>query len=307
MIKFYSCIDGLEEHETWQPQFWVNAECPDADDRLFMAERIGVPEEFLEALSDLDELPRFDRSDGWMMAIMRVPIKHDSALGTFFSTMPLGILTRDEVVLTICPGLTEMIPDFIEDSRRRHITIDNKADFLLRLIYSATHWYLEYLKTMSNIVGTSITDLQSDLRNSELLKLMQLQKSLVYFNTSLAGNSSLIRRITTLWDDACDKDLLEDVEIEIEQAMNTVNVYNEILENTMATFASIASNNVNQIMKKLTGISIILMIPTLIASFYGMNVNVWSGNAPFAFWIIIIAAFLLSLAIFLWLRRIRWI
>lgn len=145
------------------------------------------------------------------------------------------------------------------------------------------------------------------MRNELLLGLMSLQKSLVYFNTALQGNSMLIERLNKVYADDCDADLLEDVEIEMGQASNTVNVYMQILSTSMDTFASVISNNVNDIMKRMTSISIILMVPTLVASFYGMNVEVWGCAVSCAFGLIVSLSFLLAAAVWYWLHRLKWV
>ena len=140
-----------------------------------------------------------------------------------------------------------------------------------------------------------------------MLSLMQLQKALVYFNTSLQGNRLLTDRLNKVFADDCDANLLEDVETELSQATNTVNVYMEILSNSMDTFASVISNNVNDVMKTMTSLSVILMVPTLIASFYGMNVDAWFSSSPAAFGCIILVSFGLAAIVWYFIRRAHWI
>ena len=200
-----------------------------------------------------------------------------------------------------------MIADFIDHSNKRHIRVDNQPDFVLRLVYSSTFWFLQYLKEINSRVSAETRLLEKSVRNEQLLGLMRLQKSLVYFNTALQGNSMLVERLDKVFADDCDTDLLEDVEIEMGQAANTVNVYMEILSTSMDTFASVISNNVNDIMKRMTSISIILMIPTLVASFYGMNVKVWGAALPCAFWLVVSLSFLLAAGVWYWLRRLKWV
>lgn len=307
MLKFYSCeTDGLVEKKEWMPHYWINVESPDEDNRLFLRETLGVPESFLEYVQDVDERPRFEHEDGWLLTIVRIPL-HDNGKPLSFSTVPLGIMTKDDIIITVCMELTEMIPDFIDHCNKRHIDIDNQPDFVLRIIYSSTYWFLNYLKTINETVTSYTHQLEKSVRNEMLLNMMRLQKSLVYFNTSLQGNSMLTDRLNKVYADDCDADLLEDVEIELRQACNTVNIYMEILSNSMDTLASVISNNVNDIMKKMTSISIILMIPTLVASFYGMNVAVWKGASPAAFWVIVLASMSVSALIWYWLRRVRWL
>lgn len=305
MIRFYACENGFVEREERGPHFWINVECPAPSDREFLLGELGVPESFLDNIADEDERPRFERENGWLLTIIRLPVKGDEDYYSY-TTVPLGIITKDDVVVSVCHFKTEMIPDFIDHTRKRHIMIDNHPDFILRLIYSSTYWYLRYLKMINNTVADSMEDLEKSVTNKDLLNLMKLQNALVFFNTSLKGNSMLIERLDKEFSDSPDSDLMEDVEIELQQADNTVNVYMEILDSATDTFASIVSNNVNQIMKKMTTVSIILMIPTLIASFYGMNVAVGFSSTPNAFWLIICFSFTLSFLIYLLLRRTKW-
>lgn len=306
MRKYYSSDNGFIEKEQWQPQCWINVECPDAEDLEFLRTSLRVPESFLESSADQDERPRFDHDDDWLLTILRIP-RQVSQHPASFDTATLAIITKDDLIITISQSKTEMLDDFIEHTRRRHIIGVNKPDFMLRLIYSAAYWYLNYLKTINSVISDAVHKIKGNVKNDDLYSLMLLQKSLVYFNTSLKGNTALVDRINKMFSDDCDPELLEDVEIELEQAQNTVNVYIEILDSTMDTLTSVVSNNMNEVMKKMTSVSIILMLPTLIASFYGMNVAVAFGNTPHAFWLIVLFSLLLAVCIFLLLRRIKWL
>ena len=151
-------------------------------------------------------------------------------------------------------------------------------------------------------------ELEKSIRNEDLLRLMRLEKSMVYFNTSIRGNEVMLTKLQSIFQgpDYVDKELLEDVETELRQAHITVNIYSDILTGTMNAFASIITNNVNTIMKRMTSISIILMVPTLIASFYGMNVKSHVENLPYGFYYIVILSVLISAAAFVIFRKIRW-
>lgn len=306
MIKFYSSTEeGFIEMDKWCPQYWINVETPDDDDRRRLAS-IGVPSSFLENVCDIDERPRFDREDGWLLTILRIP-HHVKRNHRHYITVPLGILTKGDIIITICNTATTIISALIEQCNKRHITIGKQPDFVLRIMYTSTYWYLTYLKEINNTMQEYTRDLRRGVSNDLLLQMMDLQKSLVYFNTSLQGNSMLLDRLNKMFDDDCDAAFSEDVEIELSQASNTVNVYMEILSNSMDTFASVISNNVNNVMKTMTSISIILMIPTLIASFYGMNVTVWMGGEPLAFLLIIVISFGLSALVWFLLRHKGWL
>ncbi|MBO4954948.1 MAG: magnesium transporter CorA family protein [Muribaculaceae bacterium] len=306
MRRFLYNEKGYVEHADWAPHCWVNVECPDSGDIDFMLHDLGIPASFLESISDADERPRIEHEGQWKLTILRVPMRLEGG-ETPYATIPFGIVTNGEVVLTLCYRETEMVSDFISHTRAKEIEIFAEPDFILRLIYSSTFWFLKYLKDINAQELSATRQLQRSVRNKDLLEFMKLQQSLVFFNTSLRGNQMLLSRIQRLYRDQYDRDLLEDVDIELKQANNTVNVYIEILTSAMDTFASIISNNVNDIMRKMTAISIILMVPTLIASFYGMNVDIDIAHGRYAFWVILGGSFALALLLYYFLRKIHWL
>lgn len=305
MRRFFICDNGFNEYDSWSPDCWVNVECPDKDDFKFLTEELNLPEQILSYTSDIDERPRVERNGDWVLTILRIPAKSENPEEPIF-TVPISIITCGQVIVTICYHRTELIEDFIEHTRMRGISIEGKSTFILRIIFSLAFWFLKYLQIINKEVMSAEKQLEQSVKNSDLLQLMRLQKTLVYFNTSLRGNEVLIGRLRHVFTDDFDLDLLEDVEIELKQALNTVNIYTEILGNTLDTYASVISNNVNAIMKRMTGITIVLMIPTLIASFYGMNVGISLSSNPNAFWIIVAIAVALTVGTFLLLKRSQW-
>ena len=185
---------------------------------------------------------------------------------------------------------------------------DLESQLIFRLIYSSAVWFLKYLKQINIDISAAEKELERSIRNEDLLRLMRLQKTLVYFNTSIRGNEVMIGKLRTIFQDTdyLDTELVEDVIIELKQALNTVNIYSDILTGTMDAFASIISNNVNTIMKRMTSLSIVLMLPTLIASFYGMNVDIHLEEVPFAFSLIVLFSIGLSTLAFVIFRKIKW-
>lgn len=283
----------------------MNVECPEKDDIRFMLEELHVPESFLESVSDADERPRIEHDGDWRLTILRIPLRSDKEEMPY-DTVPIGIISNSDVLLTVCYRFTEMLHDFIAHTRVKGIAVETEPDFILRILYSSAYWFLRYLKDINNSVSTDRNHLERSIRNEDLLRMLGFQRTLVFFNTSIQGNETLIGRIRRVYGDRYDTDLLEDVEIELRQADSTVKIYSDILESTMDSFASIISNNVNAIMKKMTAVSIVLMVPTLIASFYGMNVEISYGNHPWVFWLIIGGSLLLSSILYIFLRKIRW-
>ena len=306
MKQFLCCDKGYNVVDVHHRSDWINIEQPDRDDMIYLVEKLKVPASFLEALSDPDERPRVDREAGWQLVVIRVPkpgVKDNAP----YRTVPLGVLTSDDYTVTVCCFDVPELQDFIAYSQRRELDIKRQADFILHILFNATTWFLAYLKKMSRRVAVAEHELMDSVKNNDLLSLMRLQQSLVFFNTSLKGNQVLVERLQRIYGDDIDDDLCDDLEVEMKQADNTVSVYTEILESIMDACGSIISNNVNQVMKRMTGISIILMVPTLVASFYGMNVDglLWA-NLPASFYIVIVIAAVLTVVSFFLLRKVKW-
>ena len=307
MRQFLYCEAGYVEKDQWLPNSWVNVECPTPEDLQFLMDRFNVPESFLSDIADTDERPRIEYEGNWLLTILRIPLQnqdHDIP----FNTVPIGIITNNEIIVSVCYHKTDLIPDFIRYTQRKELQIKNKYELILRLIHSSAVWFLKYLKQINYAVTEAEKALEKSIRNEDLLALMKLEKSMVFFNTSIRGNEVMLAKLQNIFQEPqyIDKDLVEDVEIELKQAHNTVNIYSDILTGTMDAFASIISNNVNTIMKRMTSLSIILMVPTLIASFYGMNVPIYMGDMPHGFVVIILLSILLSATAFFIFRKIKW-
>ena len=307
MRKYLYSENGFVEKPLWAPNCWVNVECPDHDDFQFLTRELNVPESFLEDIADADERPRTETEGNWLLTILRIPMQSSNPQIPFI-TVPIGIITNNDIIVSICYHQTELLPDFIQHTRRKNICVNNKLELILRLIYSSAVWFLKYLKQINNEVANAEKELEKSIRNEDLLRLMKLQKTLVYFDTSIRGNEVLIGRLKNIFQNTgmLDMELLDDAIIELRQAYNTVNIYSDILTGTMDAFASIISNNVNDIMKRMTSLSITLMIPTVIASFYGMNVDIHLDSFPHAFLFIVLLSAAISAGTFVWFRRIKW-
>ncbi|MBN2660927.1 MAG: magnesium transporter CorA family protein [Tannerellaceae bacterium] len=307
MRTFLYCEAGFVETDRWLPNCWVNVECPTQDDINYLTNELLVPESFLSDIEDTDERPRIEYEGKWLLTILRIPVQSNEQ-GIPFTTVPIGMITNGEIIISVCYYKSELIADFIRYSRRKELMVRNKFDLILRIIHSSAVWFLKYLKQVNNEVRMAEKELEKSIRNEDLLRLMRLEKSMVYFNTSIRGNEVMLTKLQSIFQgpDYVDKELLEDVETELRQAHITVNIYSDILTGTMNAFASIITNNVNTIMKRMTSISIILMVPTLIASFYGMNVKSHVENLPYGFYYIVILSVLISAAAFVIFRKIRW-
>lgn len=306
MRKYYSCDNGFNEASEEEGVCWVDIIVPDEDDVRYLTEKEGVPSMFLEYLSDLDERPRVERDGDWIMTIIRFPVRsHTNSMP--YLTIPMGIISKGpEKVYTVCYRNNKMLEDFAEHTRQRGICFDNVANFTIRIIYATAFWFLDSLKRISSRVVSVERTLQKSVKNDDLISLMNIQRSLVFFNTSIKADSMVLERVGKIYGDTIDKDLYEDIDIELRQADSTAVVYTDILEGTMDACASIVSNNVNGVMKRMTGISIMLMVPTFVASLYGMNVDILLTGHN-AFWVIILIATVLTVGAYFLFRKLKWV
>jgi magnesium transporter len=298
MITFYNnhSNKGLIKLDKWEKNCWTNVINPTQAEIDFLVTELQLPIDFLNDIEDIDERPRLENEEGWTLVIMRIPIKNEEDME--FGTAPLGIILKGKMVVSICFHRNEVIADFILFTQRKGIIINSNINFLLRLILSSSVWYQKYLKHINIRTKMAEKELEKSIRNDELQALLNIEKVLVYFITSLKGNDLLLYKLKNYYckKGNVDDELLEDVEIEIKQAIETTNIHSDILSSLMDAYASIISNNVNEIMKKLTIITIILTLPNIISGFFGMNVPNMFENHPFGFslimlFTIIIAAF----------------
>ncbi len=307
MRAFYKNNNGLVAVPEWFPNCWINVECPTEAEKKYVLDELQIPEAFYNDIEDIDERPRIEVENGWTLIIMRIPVKSND-VKLPFNTIPVGVVFKEEVCVTISFHKTEMLTDFVTYSNKKNIDIKDNFDLVLRLLLSSSVWYLKYLKQVNQKIKLAEDNLEKSIKNEELQALLQIEKCLVFFMTSLKGNDILLHRIKNIKSQLVnyDMDLLEDVEIELRQAQETTNIYSDILTGTMDAYASVISNNMNTIMKQMTSISIILMIPTVIASFYGMNVPNGLQNNSMGLLIIISISILFSVfGVFLFKRK-RW-
>ncbi|MDO5570307.1 MAG: magnesium transporter CorA family protein [Bacteroidales bacterium] len=306
MVDFQVCNGGFNKTKNWEPGCWVEVTEPSHKELVEIQAKYDVPLEFIKDIEDVEERPRIEVEEGWLMIILRIPYKREES-NSPFGTVPFGILMKNDIFLTICHYNTEMASDFKKYTIRKNIKEKKGIDLVLSLFLSSSVWYLKYLKQMNSQIKGAENQLEESIRNEELHQLMRFEKCLVYFITSLRGNEVVMARLKKYLrtsNDEFDDDLLDEVEIEAQQAYTTANIYSDILAGTMDAYASIISNNLNVIMKQLTSVSIILMIPTLVASLYGMNVPNNLESNQWGFWIVILVSFLMSLlGIWIFYRR----
>jgi magnesium transporter len=246
--------------------------CPTEDDQRELEEQFKIPDYFMSDISDTDERARYEYDDGWMLIILRIPYVKEVRSRTPYTTVPLGIIHKRDVTITVCYYETNMMIDFVSFQQKRGEGFTDHVDMIFRLFLSSAVWYLKRLKQISMLIDKAKRNLDKEVNNESLIGLSRLQDSLTYFQTSIRGNETLLSKLKfKLQIDELDADLIEDVNIEMTQARETTNIYSDILESTMDTYQSIINNNMNNVMRTLTSVTIIMMFPTLIASLFGMN------------------------------------
>ena len=283
MRTYWNYDHALRTLDEWQPNCWVQVTCPTPDDEKFLCETLKVPDYFLDDIRDKDERSRYDYDDGWALIILRIPYVKEVRSRTPHTTIPLGIILNKGVCITVCNYETNMMIDFVSYQQKRNLGFTDSVDLTFRLFRSAAVWYLKRLRQINVLIEEAKRNLDRKIENEDLVGLSRLQDSLTYFLTSIRGNETLLSKLKfKLPVDELDADLIEDVTIEMNQARETTNIYANILDSTMETYASVINNNMSGTMKQMTSVSIILMFPTLVASIFGMNLisgieDVWWG------------------------------
>lgn len=287
---------------------WINLADPSTEEIARAQELTRVPREFLTDPLDKDERPRLEIDEGVTLLIVHVPYHEPHENLIPFHTLPLGIVLTDSHVITICNRQTPVTSTFL-DQIRRVCPPDDQFRFAFQILWHSAILYLRYLRDVRQRADMVEQDLHESISNEALMRLLNIEKSLVYFTTSLKANDILIGRLEhTRQLDIPDKDLdiLEDVAVEYRQALEMATIHSNILTGTLDTFASIISNNLNNVMKYLTSITIVLMLPTLVASIYGMNIELPLQHSPHAFMMLMGLSILISILVALVLVRRRY-
>ncbi|MDD3920100.1 MAG: magnesium transporter CorA family protein [Eubacteriales bacterium] len=308
MKQIFKTYDGkVQQLETYQDNCWVHLTDPDEDEVLAVAQELNLEPDYLMAALDEEESPRIETDEGQTLIIVDLPIVQAEGRTFVYNTIPLGIVSFERGIVTVCLKESSILENFM-DGRVRGFSTSKKTRFILQLLYRNASRYLQYLKQIDKASTLVEAELHKSMKNAELIQMLKLEKSLVYFSTSLTANEMVMEKLMKV--DYVkkfpeDQEILEDVIIENKQAIEMCNIYRDILSGTMDAFASVISNNLNIVMKLLAAITIVLAIPTIVSSFFGMNTGVpWEGN-PMGFWIVMgIAAGLSGLtALILWRKK----
>ena len=289
MKTYWNTQGGLTQLTEWQPNCWIQVTCPTEEDQRELEEKFNIPDYFMSDISDTDERARYEYDDGWMLIILRIPYVKEIRSRTPYTTVPLGIIHKRDVTTTVCFYETNMMIDFLSFQQKRGEGFTDHVDMIFRIFLSSAVWYLKRLKQISMLIDKAKRNLDKEVNNESLIGLSRLQDSLTYFQTSIRGNETLLSKLKfKLQIDELDADLIEDVNIEMTQARETTLIYSNILESTMDTYSSIINNNMNTVMRTLTSVTIIMMIPTLITSMFGMNLINGMEAEPWGFVLAII-------------------
>lgn len=305
---FKTVDDHLIECTTLEKGSWVHLLNPTREEVEGLTTRFHLDPTYLPAALDEEESARidYDPDKQQTLILVDIPYVETEGSGYVYSTIPLGIILCDEVIITVCTRDTPIISDFTEERIRNFWTF-KRARFILQLLHRNAGRFLSYLKQIDKSSMLVQEKLEKASRNQELLQMMKLEKSLVYFNTSLKGNALVLERLMrqdVLKRYPEDTELLEDVIIENKQAIEMCSIYRDIMSNTTEAFASVISNNLNITMKMLTSLTALLSIPTIIASLWGMNVAVPFAGTAWGFWAVLgIAAIVAILAAVFMIRK----
>ena len=306
MKTYWNTTGKLSHLQEWEPNCWIQVTCPTEDDQRELEERFEIPDYFINDISDTDERARYEYDDGWMLIILRIPYVKEIRSRTPYTTVPLGIIHKRDVTITVCFYETNMMLDFVSFHQKRGAGFIDHVDLTFRLFLSSAVWYLKRLKQINTLIDKAKHNLDHSVNNESLIGLSRLQDSLTYFQTSIRGNENLLQKLKfKLQVDELDDDLIEDVNIEMTQARETTAIYSNILESTMDTYSSIINNNMNTVMRTLTSVSIVMMFPTLIASLFGMNLVNGMESSRFGFAIALVISFVVSGASWALLRYKR--
>lgn len=301
MIRIFKTIDGkMHQMEEACEGCWVALTNPTATEIFEICNRFQIEVDDLRAPLDEEERSRIEVEENYTLILVDTPIIEERGDKDWFGTIPLSIIITNEMIFTVCLEDTSVLGKFM-DGRVRNFYTYMKTRFILQILYNNASMFLHYLRIIDKKSEQVEEKLHMSTRNQELMELLELEKSLVYFTTSLRSNEVVLEKllkVESIKQYPEDTDLLEDVIIENKQAIEMANIYSGILSSMMGTFASVISNNLNVVMKVLSVITIVMSIPTIVFSAYGMNLS--PSGMPFSadkwgFLVVILLSILVSI------------
>ena len=309
MLNIYNTdlkTNKFEKIKEFRPGSWISLVNPSEDEIKTVCTNLKIEDEFIKYPLDYEEQARIDIEDDMTLFVVDVPIIEDGKDGKTYSTMPLGlIVVRDEFFITVSLKKNRIIDSF-EKGKIKGVYTYKKTRFVLQILYLNASYYLNDLKKINKEAENTVLALQKSMRNKELIQLLNLENSLVYITTSLKANELVMEKtgrgkILKSYEE--DDEILEDAIIENRQAIEMGKIYSDILSGTMDAYASIISNNLNVVMKLLASITLVISVPTLVASIWGMNVPLPFANNPHGFTIVIGISMIISIVALVWLKK----
>lgn len=309
MLKMYNTdmkTNKTKETDEFLKGNWINMVAPTEEEIKKVCKNVNIEEDFIRYALDYEEKARIDyeEDDNTILFIIDVPVIEIESGNKVYSTMPIGVIfVRDDYFITVSLTDNYIIQEL---EKKKNMITYKKSRLLLQIFYSNSERFLSLLKRLNKETEVAEGVLKNSMKNKELLKLLSLKKSLVYFTTSLKSNEVVMEKtlrgnLIKLYEE--DEDILDDAIIENKQAIEMSKIYSDILTETLDAYASIISNNLNGAMQFLTAITIILAIPTMISSYWGMNVPVPLQDNPFGFVVIVLFSLIIGLIAIIWLRR----
>lgn len=318
MIKIYHTQRGLLlPSDKITKHTWICITNPTEAELHYVETRLKIFPEFLKYPLDEEESPRLEREEQQILIIIRVPQPVSSGLYIKYETIPIGIIVTEENIITLSLTDHPIFEELIHFANKcKNFDLEKPVTFILNFYLLAINLYIKFLKQIDKVIEEYEEALFKALTNEEFLRMLSIEKTLTYFNTSLQGNEIVLTRLGSgrylrLTEE--EEELLEDAKIENRQALEMSKIFTSILSNTMDAYASIINNNVNLIMKLLAGIAILLAIPNMIYSMYGMNIPLPLQelgpfkNTPYAFYILNAIVLLICLILFLILKKKRYL
>ncbi len=290
MLSYYKTQDGrMMQTAECEPGCWINCVAPDDREINSLISEFSIEPDFFRAAMDEEESSHIDHEDQNTLIVIDIPVVEKEGKNITYTTMPLGIIMTERNVITVSIKDNPVVGEFAQ-GLVRGVQTNLKTRFVLHIMLRVATRFLQYLKQIDKISNYVETELRQSMRNAELLQLLNIEKSLVYFSSSLKGNEITLEkimrgRVIKLYDD--DQDLLEDVLIEVKQAIDMSNIYLNIVNGTMGASSSVISNNLNTVLRTLVSIVLLVSIPMVLFGLYGMNV----GHIPLAnFWFPLVLA-----------------
>ncbi len=289
--------------ESVEKNCWIDLENPTGGELKYIEGSLKLPLDFLDSCTDPEESPRIEKEKGAALIILRVPIIKEGEV----ETTTLGIIIKDEYFVTVHLEKLDFLERFIDKGK---FYTDKRTRLLLQILHSAIQEFISFLKKLEKATEETERELFTSIEAEDIIKVWRIRQAFVYLNDAVIGNDKVLEsilkgKVVRLFKG--DQEVIEDLVIENRQLMRTIGVFTNLIASTMDAYASLISNNLNVVMKRLTSLALILSIPVTIASIYGMNIRLPLQTNPNALLILLLISFLISFALLVVFRRKKWI